>query len=112
MIVDLDNLTLDEVKDLQKKLNDREAELKEIELQEKQKEVEKRINYIKEHSDIILPLIQHDRSSCSDTNRCNGYDSSYRGSRCKKCHLLDILDDYYDNRFDVEFEVVITDTER
>lgn len=30
----------------------------------------------------------------------------------KKCHLLDILDDYYDNRFDVEFEVVITDTER
>lgn len=82
--MDIDDLTSDEIDVLQCKLIARKAILKEIELQEKQKEVEKRINYIKEHSDIILPLIQHDRSSCSDTNRCNGYDSSYRGSRCKK----------------------------
>jgi hypothetical protein len=47
----------------------------------------------KETLEVFAP--EHDRTSCSDTNRCNGLDSALyhgrTGPRCTRCALLEIL---------------------
>lgn len=83
----------------------------EEELNAKKKEVAKKIDYIREHQDIILPLISHDRTSCSDVNPANGYNCEY-GSRCRKCHLIEILNgEWGAGDFEVDFDVHINQIE-
>jgi len=45
------------------------------------------------HSDLILPLMEHERSSCSDENPCNGIDHDTHLYRCAKCALIHLLAD-------------------
>lgn len=100
--MNLDNLTIDEIN---------EQEIKQEEINKRQKLAHERIEYIKEHADIILPLLEHNRSSCSDEDVSNGYSEFTKYARCNKCHLLEILNGEHSDRFDVKFEVVIIDTE-
>lgn len=48
------------------------------------------VEFLKENKLVVLDLIDHDRSSCSDEDPCNGLepDGSYK---CSKCALIDIL---------------------
>ena len=100
-----------EEKDLYEKLNKIKKEKEEIRQQkisDKRKEVAKKIRYIRDNKDAILPLLKHSRTSCSDENPCNGYDYSKGYAKCDKCWLIEILDDeWYDENvdFDVEFSV-------
>lgn len=105
-----------EGKDLYEKLNKIKKEKEEIRQQkisDKRKEVAKKIRYIRDNKDVILPLLKHSRTSCSDEHPCNGcYDYSKGYARCNKCWLMEIIDDeWYDENdgenvdFDVEFEV-------
>ena len=103
-----------EEKELYEKLNKIKAEKEEIrqhEIKEKEKEVEKKLDYIRKHQDIILPLIKHDRTSCSDENPCNGYSYCDGHARCGKCFLTEILNGEWGNVFDVDFNVDFTDVE-
>jgi len=109
--MNIDNLTLEEIENLKTELNRKEYELKKIKLSKLQIEAKSRIEYIKKYSDIILPLIEHERTSCSDTNICNGYESANYGARCMKCFLLEILDNQHGNKFQVDFVINILNTE-
>lgn len=106
-------LTLEEIQNIENELKARKTELKGIELLKLRTDAIYRINYIKKHADIILPLIEHERSSCSDDNICNGYGSADYGARCKKCHLLEILNGDYDaGDFYVDFDIIIRDVDQ
>jgi hypothetical protein len=82
------------------------------ETQEKRIQMEIALNKIqldilREHKGLILNLIEHDRTSCSDENPSNGYGSASYGARCEKCHLIEILNEDYNNDFSVSFGVSI-----
>ena len=105
-----------EEKELYYKLNKIKEEKEEIiqqKISEKRKEVAKKIRYLRENKDVILPLLEHSRTSCSDENPCNGcYDYNNGYARCNKCWLMEILDDeWYDENdgenidFDIDFSV-------
>jgi len=79
------------------------------ELEELSKLVELQKQLLKEQKDLILSLIDHSRSSCSDDNVCNGYGSADYGARCTKCHLIELFDqEWNDGEFEVDFDVTIT----
>lgn len=93
------------------KIKEEKNAIHEEELKAKKKEVEKEIDYIRKHQDIILPLISHDCSSCSDEIPSNGYSHEY-GAKCRKCHLIEILNNEWGTGdFEVDFEIIITPTE-
>ena len=109
-----------EEKELYDKLNkikEEKEEIRQQKISEKRKEVAKKIRYLRENKDVILPLLEHSRTSCSDKNLCNGcYDYSNNHSngyaRCNKCWLMEILDnEWYDENdgknvdFDINFSV-------
>lgn len=71
-----------------------EAELKEIheqEAQERDKAAFERIVQILDNADVLLSLMQHSRSSCSDEHPDNGYTTEGRGGhfRCDKCGFME-----------------------
>ncbi len=109
--MDATNLTLDEIEEIQKVLDKRKTELKLEQINSKRKIAEQHIEILKQYKDIILPLIEHDRTSCSDEDPCNGYYFTDGRARCNKCHLIEILNGYHGNGFDVRLEVVIINTE-
>lgn len=109
--MDIDNLNLEDINEIRTKLDIREAEIKSQKLQTIKLEVENKLNFLRIHSESILQCIEHDRSSCSDEDPCNGYSDRTNNARCNKCHLIEILDGDYGNDFDVKFEVIITRVE-
>ena len=109
--MDLKNLSEDELKKLEKEIAEHKQLLKENKLKEKQKEVEIHLKKLREQEDVLLELIEHGRTSCSDTEVCNGWGSASYGARCNKCHLIEILNGEWGNRFDVKITVDIYDTE-
>ena len=88
-----------------------ELEAEEAELYERIT-VTKHIQYLRENKEIILSLIDHSRTSCSDDNCCNGYIISDGFARCNKCFLIEILNgEWGDGDFEVTFDVNISPTE-
>lgn len=53
---------------------------------------------------------EHDRTSCSDSSRDNGFNAARRSNRgvprCTRCALLDALDGEHPSDFDLRFEVL------
>jgi len=83
--------------------------LEEEELQKRKNAVKIKMKKLREQKDLILSLIDHSRTSCSDSNVCNGYGSADYGARCAKCHLIEIFDQEWDDgEFEVYFDVAIT----
>jgi hypothetical protein len=83
------------------------------EIQEKRIQMEIALNKIqldklREHKGLILNLIEHDRTSCSDENPSNGYGSADYVARCDKCHLIEILNSDWNNEFSVDFNISIS----
>lgn len=94
------------------KIKKEKEEIRENELVEKKKSVAKKIQYLRDNRDIILPLIEHSRTSCSDENYCNGYSSSDGYARCNKCFLIEILNgEWGDGEFEVDFNIGISCTD-
>lgn len=87
-------------------------EIRQSELAEKKKNVANHIQYLRQNKDIILPLLEHSRTSCSDDNCCNGYITSDGYARCNKCFLIEILNgEWGEGDFEVTFDVNISRTE-
>ena len=94
------------------KVKEEKEKIRQNELAEKKKTVAKHIQYLRENKDIILSLIDHSRTSCSDDNCCNGYITSDGYARCNKCFLIEILNgEWGDGDFEVAFDVNISRTE-
>lgn len=109
--MDVTNLTNEELTKLEQNIKQRKDELKQEGIKKRQQEAHNRIQDLRDNADIILPLIDRDRTSCSDTDVANGYGSADYGARCAKCHLIEILNGEWGDRFDVKLTVDITDTE-
>lgn len=94
------------------KIKKEKEEIREKKLVEKKKSVAKKIQYLRDNKDIILPLIEHSRTSCSDENCCNGYSSSEGYARCNKCFLIELLNgEFEDGEFEVDFNIGISRTD-
>jgi hypothetical protein len=106
--MDLDGLSPSELNELAKEIQNKQRELKE---KENEKIRIKTTEFLdKLYNADILSLIEHNRTSCSDTNVCNGYGSADYGARCNKCHLIEIMNEhsYGVHNFEVSIEVNIT----
>ena len=109
-------MTRDEIdanlKALREKKKEMEDEIKVLEEQAltmKKEEEAENIRFLRNNRDLVLSLIDHSRTSCSDDNPINGYDSDRGYARCDKCHLIEILDGQYDDGdFNVSFNVNIS----
>lgn len=78
-----------------KEIEAKEKEIKETIRQEEIKENEKKLEYIKEHQDIILPLIKAnphhvEGKQCRDSDYFDFERENF--ARCPRCLLKDILD--------------------
>ena len=107
--MDVTKLSKQELENLSKEIDQQRQKIKEQELKEYKEEVKAKIEKLRMNKDLLLGLIKHSRTSCSDDNVCNGYGSADYGARCAKCHLIEILnDEWLDGDFDIEIDVTIT----
>lgn len=91
-----------------------QLEEEKLKLQDALREIElatnlERLNEMAEHKDVILKFMDHDRTSCSDEDPCNGIFDPAHTYRCRKCALMEILEnpDYYQD-YKVDLNVEIT----
>lgn len=91
-----------------RKLKSQLQEIKDIEYQKNLDENKIKLNELRKNKDFILSLFDHSRTSCSDENPNNGYISDAGYARCDKCFLIEILNDEFENSFEVSFHMDIT----
>ncbi len=88
-----------------------EAELREAEEKEQQRKEDAVIAKIdaltEEQKEFILSLMDHERTSCSDSDPCNGYSYTNERFRCRKCMLMEILNHGHGGCYDFKFTVDI-----
>lgn len=101
-------MTIKELREQKEELEKQIKEAEERELSQKQQIVLEKINNLSnEDREFILKFIEHDRTSCSDDHVNNGYGSADYGARCRKCHLIEILNGKHGGEFDFSFDVNI-----
>ena len=84
---------LNKIEELQKIIDDR----KKLTEEKNYRKIHTKINSISDDEiKTILKFTKHDRSSCSDDDPCNGIyytDDGKRTYRCRKCALMEILEE-------------------
>lgn len=78
-------------------------ELHQEEVQLRRMANEGKMRFLRDNKDFILSLLQHTRNSCVEGARVN----EDRG--CPKCRLQGLLDDEWENDYEVEFSIDITE---
>lgn len=69
------------------------ADLAYAEYMEYKSSVHDKYAFLKEHSDVILPLLKHTGHGCSDENPKNGWGTRVNGDYlCAKCALIELMD--------------------
>ena len=107
--MDISKMSKRELEDLSKLVELQKQLLKDEEVNKLREKAKIKISKLREQKDLILSLIDHSRTSCSDSNICNGYGSADYGARCTKCHLIEIFDkEWDDGEWEVDFDVAIT----
>lgn len=99
------DITLSELNGIKGQIESEIEARKEKERQEKENVVLQKIEALQDKKELILSLIQHGRTSCSDEHKCNGWDGER--ARCNKCHLTEILNGEWGGRFDFSISVDI-----
>ena len=107
--MDVSKMSAQELQELSEQLEKQKQILKEEELNKRKNIAKSKMEKLREQKDLILSLINHSRTSCSDSNICNGYGSADYGARCTKCHLIEIFNKEWDDGWwEVDFDVTIT----
>lgn len=100
---------MSKLEDLKRQKEELEAQIKAVEEEEQRAKEKAVLDKIKamtpEKKAMILELMEHDRTSCSDENPCNGYSYYNNRYRCRKCMLMEILNGEHGGRFD--FDIVV-----
>ena len=109
--MDITKLSKKELDDLQKEIDKQKQTIKDEEIRKRKEISKKKLDKLREHKDFLLEIIDHDRTSCSDDNVCNGYGSASYGARCSKCRLIEVLNDDWDDEWEVDINVIITKIE-
>lgn len=101
-------MTLQEMKKQKEILEKQIIQQEELERSERQNAVISKIEKMTdEEKNILLNLVKHDRTSCSDEYPSNGYGSASYGARCNKCFLIEILNGEHGGRFDFSIDLNI-----
>lgn len=104
--MNIDNLNEKELLALSQQVEERKRIIENEKLLARKAVVEEKIETLRKNKDFLLSMLDHDRTSCSDTHVSNGWVGTK--SRCKKCHLIQILNhEFTDGDFDVDFEIHI-----
>ena len=74
---------------LQSEINEELENRKAESLKEQQSANHKKLIYLSGVEQVLLDLLEHDRTSCSDENPQNGWEEDRGHARCAKCHLLE-----------------------
>ena len=107
--MDVSKMSKQELLELSKQVEKQKKLLEDEELQKHKDVVKVKMKKLRERKDLILSLINHSRTSCSDSNVCNGYGSADYGARCTKCHLIELFDqEWSDGEWEIDFDVIIT----
>lgn len=107
--MDVSKMSKEELNALSKQIEEQKQLIKQEEIRKRKEIAKTNIEKLKEQKDLILSLIEHSRTSCSDTNVCNGYGTADYGARCPKCHLIEIFNnEWSDDEFEISFDVTIT----
>ena len=100
------NKELVDLKNREKELNRQMEELKNQQRNLLSESQHSKVEYIRKHKDIILPLFKH-IGDCSDENPYNGIDmsdySGYTEVDCPRCALIQLLD-YSEYTYGVDFD--------
>jgi len=108
-MMDVPKMSKKELEELSKLVELQKQLLKDEEVNKLKEKAKVKIEKLREQKDLILSLIDHSRTSCSDSNVCNGYDSADYGARCTKCHLIELFDqEWSDGEWEIDFHVTIT----
>jgi hypothetical protein len=105
--MDVSKLNKEELDKIEKQIKERKEEIKNEELNKRREKAKIKLDKLREYRDFLMEIIEHGRTSCSDTNVCNGWGSADYGARCSKCHLIELLDNEWGNEFEVDIEVAI-----
>lgn len=101
---------MNSLEELRKQRLELDRQIKAAEEEERQQRQSKVLNRIEGMTDkekrLLLSMIRHDRTSCSDDNPCNGYNHSDKWFRCRKCMLMEILNNEHGGEFDF---AIVTD---
>lgn len=108
---------LDELRKQKEKLDKQQADLeKQIEairketIRERMQRVSSKLaDMTDEKKKLILSLMEHDRTSCSDESPCNGYSEYEDHFRCTKCMLMEIFNGEWGGQFDFKITAEIED---
>lgn len=100
--------TLEELMEERRNIDSKINEYRKIEIEKKRNQVKAKIESMTEDKkQLLLSMMEHDRSSCSDDNPCNGF-LDYTGECiCRKCMLIDIFNGANGTDFDFEVDVAI-----
>ena len=65
------------------------------------------IEFLRANKEVVLRLLEHGRTSCSDDQPVNGWGSRDGGCRCNKCGLIEILngEERLPDDMKIDFEV-------
>lgn len=88
---DVEHMTDDELETLDTSLKKEVQHRKDQALKEKRVANAAELKVIAKHKDALLELLEHDRTSCSDKDPQNGFDSG-KHPRCSKCALMELLE--------------------
>lgn len=101
---------LDELKRQREEIEAQITKIEEDERRVRENKVIKKIeNMTPEKKKILLSLVKHDRTSCSDEHPCNGYSYMTNKYRCRKCMLMEILNGEHGGVFDFDISVEISE---
>jgi len=87
-----ENMTDEELKALLRDVSGEVKRRREERLLEVKKTNAMKLKELAKHKDVILSLLEHDRTSCSDDDPQNGLEID-GPPRCAKCGLMDLLED-------------------
>ncbi len=95
---------MNNLEELKKQRLELDKQIKTAEEKERQQRgfrvIQKIENITDEDKRLLLSMMQHDRTSCSDEHPCNGYSYSNERFRCRKCMLMEILNGEHGGEFD------------
>ena len=108
--MEITSMNKSELDALNKQIEERLKKIKQEELRKRGAVAASNVQELRQHKDMLIKLIKHDRTSCSDTKISNGWHSASYGARCNKCLLIEILNcEWDDEMFEVDISVNITE---
>jgi len=105
--MELENMSREELDRIKKEIDNEEIRRIKVKNDERRIKAKESLELIKNNND-LLALLKHDCTSCSDKNPCNGFDSDKGYARCRKCHLIDVLEQHSYGVYDFEFVLDVT----